>query len=318
MHQDHIQRWQHRHVFNADKKHLEQKTLIVVVITFVMMIAEIFFGFLTNSMALLADGWHMGTHAFALGLSLFAYVVARKHAENNRFTFGTWKVEILGAYTSALFLGLVGLSMIWTSLERLLHPLAIRYAEALLVALLGLVVNLVCALVLANDPAGHQHHHDHDHAAHRPAEKDLNLKSAYIHVVTDAFTSILAIAALVGAKYFSFAWLDPVMGFVGAGLILSWAFPLLRDAAAVLLDHDRGSPLAQEVSAQIENDGDSQIADLHLWKVGDDKYACIVSVVNNGTRSVEEYKRRLSSIEELAHVTVELHTCSCQSANGEK
>ena len=163
MHQHRIELWQHRHTFNIDKQHIEKRTLAVVIITFIMMIAEILFGWLTNSMALFADGWHMGTHAFALGLSLIAYILARKHAQNLRFTFGTWKMEILGAYSSALVLGLVAILMVYTSVERLIHPLSIHYNEALFVAIIGLVVNLVCATILNIGQSSHSHDHSHDH-----------------------------------------------------------------------------------------------------------------------------------------------------------
>src|SRR5512145_1569301 len=228
MHDKNLELWQHHHVFNVEKKAIEKRTLAVVIITFVMMAAEIFFGWLTNSMALFADGWHMGTHAFALGISLAAYILARKYARDHTFAFGAWKIEILGAYTSAIVLGLVGLFMIYSSVERLLHPLAIHYNQALLVAVLGLAVNVICALILNAGEQSHQHFHNHDHPhdhphhderEHADRHEDLNRKSAYMHVVADALTSVLAIIALIGAKYFNFNWLDPLMGVVGAGLI---------------------------------------------------------------------------------------------------
>ncbi len=229
MHDEQIELWQHHHVFNADKKSVEKSTLIVVVITFVTMIAEILFGWISHSMALLADGWHMGTHAFALGISLIAYVMARKFAKDRSFTFGTWKIEILGAYTSAIVLGLVGLIMIYSSINRILHPLNIYYNQALLVAVIGLTVNVVCAVILNSGGHSHEnahHHEEDDHHAHSHHHEDLNLKSAYLHVVADALTSVLAIAALIGAKYFNFVWLDPFMGIVGAVLIIRWSYLL--------------------------------------------------------------------------------------------
>ena len=208
MHNEQIELWQHHHIFNVDKKAIEKRTLIVVIITFVTMIAEILFGWISNSMALLADGWHMGTHAFALGISLIAYIMARKYAKDETFTFGTWKIEILGAYTSAIVLGIVGVIMIFSSIERIINPLNIHYNQALFVAILGLLVNLVCAIILNSGGHAHEHEHyhheEHEHSHHKHDHEDLNLKSAYLHVVADALTSVLAIAALLGAKYFNF------------------------------------------------------------------------------------------------------------------
>lgn len=308
MHNEHIESWEHHHIFNTDKKAIEKNTFIVVVITFVTMIAEILFGWLSHSMALLADGWHMGTHAFALGISLLAYVMARKYAKDRSFTFGTWKIEILGAYTSAIVLGLVGLIMIYSSVERLLYPLSIYYNQALLVAFIGLSVNVVCALIL--NRGGHTLDHDHHHGeSHDHHHEDLNLKSAYLHVVADALTSILAIAALFGAKYFNFVWLDPFMGIVGAGLILHWSFMLLRETGGILLQREIDNPIADEIKHEIESDGDSIISDLHIWKVAQCKYACIVSLVTSKNFPIEDYKKRLANVHELAHVTIEIHEC---------
>jgi cation diffusion facilitator family transporter len=228
MHHEQIELWQHLHIFNAEKKSIEARTLMVVIVTFSTMIAEIVFGLLSNSMALLADGWHMGTHAFALGVSLFAYIMARKYAHDHRFTFGTWKIEILGAYTSAIVLGVAGVLMVFVSIERFFKPLGIHYTEAIFVASLGLLVNIVCALILSGGKHSHGHEHQHDGIEHdHHNHEDLNLKSAYLHVLADAFTSVLAIVALLGAKYLKFNWLDPFMGILGAGLILRWSFLLL-------------------------------------------------------------------------------------------
>jgi cation diffusion facilitator family transporter len=311
MHRERIALWQHQHIFNIDKTTIEKRTLVVVIITFTMMIAEIFFGWITNSMALLADGWHMGTHAFALGISLVAYFMARKHAANDRFSFGTWKIEILGAYSSALVLGMVSLLMVYTSVERLLHPLAIHYNQALSVAITGLVVNIICAIILNVGSHSHDHHHHNDdaHPQNRHTN-DLNLKSAYMHVVADALTSVLAIVALFGAQYFNYTWLDPLMGIVGAFLIARWAFFLLRDSGSILLDHQKESALSHTIREQIESDGDTRISDLHLLKVADDKFACIVSIVTEKKYSIEEYKRRLATISELAHITIEVNECT--------
>lgn len=326
MHHQQLELWQHHHRFNLDKQQVERQTLVVVIITVSMMIAEIVFGWLTNSMALFADGWHMGTHACALSISLMAYILARKYAHDQTFTFGTWKIEILGAYSSAIVLGMVGIMMIYTSVERLLQPLPIQYNQAILVAVLGLVVNAVCAVILNSGghahPHEHHHEHGHDHGhehhehhdAHHEHDAhyehaDLNLKSAYLHVIADAMTSVLAIIALLGAKYMQWNWLDPFMGIVGAGLVLRWAVLLLKDTASILLDRDTDIPLSQEIKDHLESDGDTKISDLHVWKVAQNKYACIVALVTGQHHDIAEYRQRLQDVHELAHVTIEINQC---------
>lgn len=315
MHHNQLKLWQHQHTFNIDKKSIEKNTSVVVAITFIMMIAEILFGWLTNSMALLADGWHMGTHAFALGLSLVAYVLASKHAGDDNFTFGTWKIEILGAYSSAVVLGMVAIFMVYTAVERFIHPLNIHYNQALFVAAIGLVVNLVCAVILNSGTIAHTHDHHHDPDAHEHdkslhAHDDLNLKSAYLHVIADALTSVFAIIALLGAKYFAFNWLDPLMGIVGATLIARWATLLLKDSSRILLDHETTSPLSTEIREHIESDGDTRICDLHLWRVADNKYACLISLVTGKTYLIDDYRKRLRHLHESAHVTIEINECN--------
>ncbi len=282
------------HEFHVDKSGAERRTLIVVLITLVMMVAEIVFGWLTHSMALLADGWHMGTHAFALGLSLLAYVFARTHAHDHRFTFGPWKVEILGAYSSAIALGLVGLVMAATSIERFFNPAVIRFGQALPVAGLGLIVNFVCAAVLHS---GKKHHH----------HEDLNFKSAYLHVLADALTSVLAIAALLGARTFGWTFLDPLMGVVGAVLILTWSFSLLKETSGILIDRGIRSdaPLLRDIQSRLEADGKTEVIDLHLWRVAEDKYACLASIESAECAPADEYKKRLAAFPELVHVTIE-------------
>ncbi|HOC60429.1 MAG: CDF family Co(II)/Ni(II) efflux transporter DmeF [Syntrophaceae bacterium] len=310
MHNEQIELWQHQHIFNVNKKAIEKRTLIVVIITLITMVAEILFGWISNSMALLADGWHMGTHAFALGISLISYIAARKYAKDETFTFGTWKIEILGAYTSAIVLGLVGLIMIYSSVERMMNPLPIYYNQALFVAILGLSINLVCAVILNHGGHAHEHenrHHEEDEHLHH--HEDLNLKSAYLHVVADALTSVLAITALLGAKYFSINWLDPLMGVVGAGLIIHWSLSLLKDTGSILLERETDNPIIDEIKKEIESDGDSKICDLHIWKVSQNKYACIVSLVTARNISIEEYKERLNNMHELAHITIEVNEC---------
>ena len=325
MHNQRIEIWKHNHMFNLDKKGNEIRTRIVVVITFVAMFVEIAVGWLTNSMALYADGWHMGTHAFALGISVLAYYLARKYARDDQFTFGTWKIEILGAYSSAIVLGLVGILMIFTSVQRLINPLTIQLNEAIIVTIAGLIINIICALILnsggghshahyGEDDHGHEHEHEHDHGhdhGHGTDEKheDLNFKTAYMHVLTDALTSVLAIFALFGAKFFGFIWLDPFMGVVGAVLIIRWAYLLLKDTSNILLDRQTSKSLNELILEKLESDGDTRVSDLHVWKVEQNRYSCIVSLVSGKDITVDEFKDRLKDIQQLVHVTVEANPC---------
>jgi len=267
-------------------------------------------------MALLADGWHMSSHALALGVSAGAYYLARRHAHDPRFSFGTWKIEVLGGYTSAVFLVGVAAYMGIESVTRLFNPAPIRFDEAIPVAILGLLVNVLSAWLLStgHDSAhrhqGHDHHaHDHDHEQghHGHAHHhDLNLRSAYLHVVADAATSVLAIIALAGGKYFGATWLDPVMGIVGTVLVGRWAVGLLRDTGRVLLDAEMDSPVVQEVREVIASlPGEPHLRDLHVWRVGRGKYACIVHLAGAQEMHAAEVRAALAVHEELVHVTVE-------------
>jgi cation diffusion facilitator family transporter len=279
-------------------------------ITLAMMVVEIIAGYGFNSMALLADGWHMSSHAMAIGLSAFAYAAARRYSSDTRFAFGTWKIEILGGYTSAiLLLGVAGL-MLFGSVERILTPQPIHYEEALVIAVIGLVVNVVCAFILGRA----QDHHDHAHESHGGHHHhDLNLKSAYLHVIADAATSVLAIAALAGGLVYGWSWLDPVMGIVGATLVAVWARNLLMDTGKILLDREMDHPVVAEIREAIETGpdaGDTRIADLHVWRVGKQSYSCAVSVVtHNPSLTAEGVRKQLSIHEEIVHVTVEIHQC---------
>ena len=271
-------RWQHSHQFHTSNLGAERKTRLAVWLTAVMMVAEVAGGWYFNSMALLADGWHMSSHALALGLSLLAYAAARRYAGDRRFAFGTWKIEILGGYSSALLLlGVAGL-MAFQSVERLLVPGQIHYDEAILIAVVGLAVNLICAWLLRDDHHHDHHPHSHDHHHHHPPHHhhhpDLNLRSAYLHVMADAATSVLAIAALLAGKFWGASWLDPAMGLVGALLVALWARGLLRDTGRVLLDAEMDAPVVaeiREVVAQLPVP--ASITDLHVWRVGRDQSA---------------------------------------------
>ncbi len=333
MHKERIEIWQHEHKFGIEKKENEKRTSIVVVITFVTMALEIFVGWFSNSMALFADGWHMGTHAFALGISVLAYILARKFSKDEHFAFGTWKIEILGAYSSAVILGLIGLIMIYTSVERILNPMVIAYDQALIVAVIGLLVNFACVFILGfknhSHGVGHDHdhgdhqHEDHDHGDHQHGDNDhgnqsvsktndhadLNLKSSYFHVLADALTSVFAIFALLGAKFLHFNWLDPFMGIVGASMIIRWSFLLLKDTSNILLDRQANTPLANTIREKLESDGETRISDMHLWKVEQNRYACIIALVTSKDFMIDDFKKRLDHLHELVHVTIEVNPC---------
>lgn len=298
--------WTHSHVFNEGNPLAERNTLWAVLLTAVMMVAEITGGWMFNSMALLADGWHMSSHALALGLSALAYAAARRFAHDPRFAFGTWRIEVLAGYTSALFLVLVAGVMVFQSVERLMTPQPIRYDEAIAIGAVGLLVNLACAWLLKD---GHHHHHDdaHGHDSHEH-HQDLNLRSAYLHVIADAATSVLAIAALIGGKFWGAGWLDPVMGIAGAGLVAAWAYGLLRDSGKVLLDAEMNAPVVAEIREVIAvSPVKARISDLHVWRVGKGKYACIVSLVTSPDADPEYFKQRLRIHEELVHITIEIN-----------
>ncbi len=281
-------------------------------LTTAMMVIEIAGGWWFNSMAVLADGWHMSSHSLALGLSAFAYAFARRHAGNRRYAFGTWKVEVLGSYTSAILLLSIAALMAFQSVERLMRPQTIRYDEAIAIAVVGLAVNLVCAWWLRGHHHGTGHGHDHEHAGHDHEHEiahhqDLNVRAAYLHVVADAATSVLAIMALLGGKLWGLAWLDPIMGLAGAGLIAVWARGLLRDSGRVLLDAEMDAPVVREVREVIEQGKvPARITDLHVWRVGRAKYACVVSLTTPSQKDGDYFRRELCVHEELAHVTVEV------------
>ncbi|KAF1014202.1 MAG: Cadmium, cobalt and zinc/H(+)-K(+) antiporter [Stenotrophomonas maltophilia] len=306
----------HHHHFDEGNPLAERSTRRAFWLTAVMMVVEIIGGWWFNSMAVLADGWHMSSHALALGLSVFAYRCARHYARDPRFAFGTWKIEILAGYTSAIALLGVAALMVVQSLQRLWQPAAIHYNEAIVIGVAGLLVNLVCAWWLYHSSGhahahGHAHdHHGHAHDAHHEAHgHDLNLRSAYVHVLADAATSVLAIVALLGGKLFGIAWLDPLMGLVGAVLVAAWAFGLLRDTGRILLDAQMDAPVVAEVREAIEQGPwQARLSDLHVWQVGRGKYAVAASVVTADTAlDADAVRHALAIHEELVHVTVEVH-----------
>ena len=287
----------HDHVFlGAAHDENARRTLWVVMLTVVMMVAEIAAGYLTGSMALLADGFHMATHAGALGIAAAAYAYAKRHARSPRYSFGTGKVGDLGGFASALILALVALGIGVESVIRLLEPTEVQFGTATLIAIVGLVVNIVSALLLGH---GHSHGHDHDHH-----HQDNNLKSAYVHVLADALTSVLAIAALLAGRYLGWVWLDPVMGIVGAIVIARWAWSLMGVTAGVLLDQT-DEHVAAEIRERVEQPGDARITDLHVWRVGPDAHAAIVSVVGQASTDADSIRERLKPVHEVSHLTVE-------------
>ena len=308
MHIHSLERWRHDHNFNVDTSEGERRTRLVVLLTAVMMVVEIAAGYLFGSMALLADGWHMGTHVAALAISLFAYRYARQNAENPRFSFGTGKVTALGGFASAISLAMVALLMGVESVERLIAPETIRFNQAILVAVVGLAVNLLSAWLLHGGAAAHHHHHDDHHHGH-PHHHDQNLRAAYLHVIADALTSVLAIIALFAGKYFDWIWMDALMGIVGAVLITRWSIGLLKDTSAVLLDSVPSDEIGRRITDAIEGESDNRIVDLHIWQLGPGSYGVIVSLVTHEPRDPEHYKALIRHIHALGHVTIEVTGC---------
>lgn len=314
MHTENLSNWMHDHVFDSGSHAAERSTRAVMWITAAMMLVEIIAGWWFNSMALLADGWHMTSHAVAIGLSAFAYAAARRYARDPRFAFGTWKIEVLGGFASAIFLLVVAALMVIGSVERIVAPQPIHYLEAIVVAVLGLGVNVVCALILGkvhhDDDRSHEHDHHHDGGHHH----DLNLKSAYVHVIADAATSVLAIVALVGGWAYGWAWLDPVMGIVGAALVAIWAKNLIVETGKVLLDREMDHPVVEEIRQAIETGpekGDTRVVDLHVWRVSKRFYSCAISLVTHDTALTPARARQQLAVHpEIAHATIEIQHCA--------
>ena len=289
----------HQHIVISDNQMAnERRTWLVIALTATMMVLEITAGFIFGSMALLADGWHMASHASALGIAAIAYYLARRYANDKRFSFGTGKISELAGYSSALLLALIALLMAYESVTRFFSPVAIRFNEAIAVAVLGLIVNLVSALILKEKHEGHDHDHHHE---------DHNLKAAYLHVLADALTSVLAIVALTTGRFLGWVWMDPLMGIVGAIVIARWSYGLTRDTGSILLDMDVNTPLSENIRNLLEADGGNQIEDLHLWRLGPGHFAAIISLSSRNPRPPEYYKDQLKKIKELRHITVEVN-----------
>ncbi len=324
MHIENLSAWQHDHIFDSGSEAAERGTRLVMWITAAMMVVEIAAGWWYNSMALLADGWHMSSHAVAIGLSAMAYATARQYARDPRFTFGTWKIEVLGGFASAIFLLGVALMMVVSSVERILSPQPIQYQEAIVIAVLGLLVNLVSALILGKahhqehghhqahgHHHGHGHHHDHPHDSGQ--NPDLNLKSAYLHVIADAATSVLAIVALMGGWIYGWMWLDPAMGILGAILVAIWAKGLIIETSKVLLDREMDHPVVDEIREVVETGpeaGETRITDLHVWRVGKNVYACALTVLTHDLALTSDaIRQQLAVHKEIVHSTIEVQVC---------
>lgn len=313
MHTHSIEQWQHSHDFNAVSRHGEKRTRLVLALTATTMVAEIAAGLAFGSMALLADGWHMGTHAAAFLITIFAYRYAARNTGNPSFAFGTGKVSVLGGFASAIALASVALLMLLESVQRLFAPQLIHFNEAIAVAVIGLAVNLVSAFLL-DDHHHDDHPHGHeDHGEHGHGHRDHNLRAAYFHVLADALTSVLAIVALVFGKFLGWHWLDPLMGIVGALVITRWSIGLLRQTGPILLDSGITADVLKAIRATIEADRDNRVSDIHVWPVGPADYAAIIAIVTHEPQPPGHYKDLLREFRQLSHVSIEIQPCAGDS-----
>ncbi|PWI32339.1 cation transporter [Vibrio albus] len=294
---------EHSHNFVAHNVDGEKRTVYVLVLTFITMVVEIVSGTVFGSMALLADGWHMGTHAAAFCITLFAYRYAKKHAHSDRFSFGTGKVSVLGGYTSAIALGIVALLMVVESVHRLLNPETIRFNEAILVAVIGLVVNVASMFLL--DDHHHSHEHENDHHHDHTHHHDHNLRAAYMHVLADALTSVLAIVALLFGKFYGWYWLDALMGIVGALVISKWTIGLMKQTGPILLDENIDQAYRESVAEALAPE--ATVKDMHIWKISGHHYSAAMIIESNSGKSVDEYKQMLEKFDKIHHLTLEIH-----------
>ncbi len=306
MHTYSIEQWEHAHDFSLIHEKGERRTTQVLALTAVTMVVEIIAGQLFGSMALLADGWHMGTHVAAFGISIFAYHYARRHAANARFSFGTGKVSVLGGFASAVALAVVALFMAMESIGRLFESPKIHFNEAIVIAVIGLAVNLLCAALL-QDHHVHADSNENDHRHH-----DHNLRAAYLHVLADALTSVLAIVALLSGKFLGWQRLDPLMGVVGAAVITRWSYQLLMDTSTVLLDRSGDGAMREAIQQRIESDSDNRVSDMHIWKVGPAHYSALISIVTHYPKHPAHYKKLLAGVQQLSHLTVEVNPCESE------
>jgi len=297
----------HAHQFDEGNPLAQKRILLATILTAVMMLLEVAGGWIYNSMALLADGWHMSSHMLALGLAYFAYRSARYYAQDHRFSFGTWKIEILAGYSSAILLMVVAIFMAFQSIERLINPIDIHYNQAIPIAILGLVINLICAWLLHDDHHHHHHHHGHENE-HAHGHHDLNQKAAFMHVVADAVTSVFAIIALFAAKYLDWGFLDAVLGIAGSILVAKWAIGLIRETGKTLLDAEMDHPVVEEIREVIAEFSMVEITDLHVWKVGKGKFSCILALATDSSLNADQVREALSIHDEIVHVSVEINS----------
>ena len=307
----------HDHSFGQDKKRSgENRTLIVILLTAVMMVIEIVAGLAFGSMALLADGLHMASHAAALSISAFAYYFARKRAHDRSFSFGTGKVNSLGGYTGAILLVIFALLMVSESIHRLIVPVEISFNQAIGVAILGLIVNGASVFILGHEDHHHGHTHDHGVEGHT---QDHNLRAAYLHVLADTLTSLLAIVALLAAKYYGWIWMDPIMGIVGAVLITKWSKGLLKQTSSVLLDQQGPDHLVESVISRIKSlPCKTEIIDLHVWSIGPNIYSAAITIVADNENSVRMFKSEMHTLTEIVHSTIEVHQRGSETSNNLK
>jgi cation diffusion facilitator family transporter len=306
MHTQQLGGWTHDHVFGQDQRRAgEKRTLLIVVLTAIMMVVEIAAGLIYGSMALLADGLHMASHATALGIAVFAYVISRRLASDQRFAFGVGKINSLAGFASAVMLLGFALIMVIESTDRLINPLSIAFDQALIVAIVGLAVNGVSAWVLVSTPHEHGHGDGDGHAHH-----DHNLRAAYLHVLADAVTSLLAIVALLAGKYMGAGWLDPVMGIVGAALVTRWSYGLIRETSRVLLDRQADQDQVVALRESIEENSTDRVTDLHIWSIGHGIFAADIALVSDDPKTPDHYRSLIPSKLNIAHATVEVHRCT--------
>lgn len=318
-HSHDLRPFRHEHAFaDAGMRQRERALAQVTAITLVVMVIELVAGFWSGSLALTADGWHMGTHALALGGAVLAYRLSARAAGRAGYAFGGWKIEVLTAYTSGLLLLAAAAWIVIDAIARLRSPEPIAYTEAMVVALVGLAVNIASAWLLSRGEDhphghdhghGHDHHHDHDHHHHHH-HHDHNFRAAYLHVIADAFTSVLAIAALAGGLWFGWSWLDPAVALVGAAVIAQWSLGVLKGSAKALVDATADEHISQRIRDLVESDHDAKIADLHVWQVGAKAWSAAIAIVADHPLPAAEYRARLAAIEPLRHVTVEVHRCT--------
>ncbi|TWD32560.1 cation diffusion facilitator family transporter [Vibrio crassostreae] len=307
----------HQHNFSSHNQQGEKRTFYVLLLTVITMVVEIIAGTIYGSMALLADGWHMGTHAAVFGITLFAYRYAKKHADSERFSFGTGKVSVLGGYTSAIALGIVALLMLVESVHRLFNPQAIQFNEAIIVACIGLTVNVVSMFLLGDHNHNHNHNHDHGHShsehkghshdnQHDGHHHDHNLRAAYMHVLADTLTSLLAIVALLFGKFYGWNWLDAAMGMVGAVVIAKWTMNLMKQTSPILLDENIDQDYRDSVTETLTPY--ASVTDFHMWKVSGHHYSAAITLESNSDKTVSEYKQMLAKFDKINHLTLEVHS----------